>query len=201
MFVFLLGWQEISLSQDANVERIPLSNLDVTRLLAQRIGSAIAFKIPHVDSSSVLLSVFPRESAWLIDQALFSGFVQQGLHVVASGQTQFTADIGLTDTKIEYTNLRRDGWFGHKIMDRRVSLLLSTKVVSASSGSIITSSDVREQHCDTIAVSDLSNIENPTLPLTRGVLPSEGLFSNVVEPFVLLGAIAVAVFLLFNVRS
>jgi hypothetical protein len=37
--------------------------------------------------------------------------------------------------------------------------------------------------------------------VTQGTLPGEGFFSSLVEPLVMIGAIAVAVYLLFTVRS
>jgi len=44
-------------------------------------------------------------------------------------------------------------------------------------------------------------LETPGIPATRGALPSPGVFSSLVEPVVLVGSIAVAIVLLFSVRS
>jgi len=54
---------------------------------------------------------------------------------------------------------------------------------------------------DTVAVSDVGDIEQASIPVTRGVLPAEDFFSGIAEPLVVVGAIAVAIFLLFTVRS
>ena len=72
---------------------------------------------------------------------------------------------------------------------------------SARTGEILWSDDLLEQYSDTIEYAALSSIENPGVPMTKGKLPSEGFFSTEFEPLVVLGTIAVAVILLFSVRS
>jgi hypothetical protein len=50
-------------------------------------------------------------------------------------------------------------------------------------------------------MSDVESLENSGIPATHGVIPKEGLFSTFLEPLVAIGAMAVAVYLLFHVRS
>jgi hypothetical protein len=54
---------------------------------------------------------------------------------------------------------------------------------------------------DVVEVSLIESLENPSVPQTHGVFPPEGFFAGWAEPLVLLGAVAVAVYLLFTVRS
>jgi hypothetical protein len=56
-------------------------------------------------------------------------------------------------------------------------------------------------YADTILLSQVESIEQPAIPSTRGTVPPEDFFSGLVEPLVIVGAVAVAIFLLFTVRS
>ncbi len=68
-------------------------------------------------------------------------------------------------------------------------------------GSVGLAKDYTETITDTIAVSDLPSIEHPTLRAARGEPPAQGFFDSLLEPFVILGTLAIAVYLLFTVRS
>jgi hypothetical protein len=61
--------------------------------------------------------------------------------------------------------------------------------------------DYRESSTDTIGLSDIGQVENPAYPFTRASVPAEGFFDTLAEPLIVLGAIGVAVYLLFSVRS
>ena len=49
--------------------------------------------------------------------------------------------------------------------------------------------------------TEIRELENPNLPVTQGTLPTGGFFSSFAEPLIVLGAVAVAMLLLFSVRS
>jgi len=61
--------------------------------------------------------------------------------------------------------------------------------------------EFREAMRDTIQVSQVPLLEDPNVPVTQGTLPAEGFFSSLAEPLIMIGAVAVAVYLLFTVRS
>ncbi|MEK7250532.1 MAG: hypothetical protein AAB209_08930, partial [Bacteroidota bacterium] len=117
------------------------------------------------------------------------------------GTAPFLIEFGLSDARVQYSNIRKDGFFGAKLVDRKVNLRLTSKVVNRQTGILAFSSDLEESITDTIELSEVSKVENPAIAITKGTLPGEGFFSNLAEPLILIGSIAVAVILLFNVRS
>jgi hypothetical protein len=73
--------------------------------------------------------------------------------------------------------------------------------VDKTTGTILLNDNFARSAADIVDVSDIDKLENAGVPATHGVLPSEGFFSTILEPLVAMGAIAVAVYLLFHVRS
>ena len=112
-----------------------------------------------------------------------------------------SAELGIADVRVEYENIRRDGFLGPKLVDRKVSVTLSAKLFDNTKQRLILQADVKDSLKDVIELSQVHNLENPALPFTKGTLPAEGFFSTIAEPLILVGSIAVAVLLLFNVRS
>jgi hypothetical protein len=177
------------------------SNLELIRSLAARIGDAVGVTLGREDSSTMSLAVLPKDMAWYVESALLQGLSKHKFVLRASGTSDLTGEFGFGKARVEYVDIRRHGFFGSKIVDRKVAVLISAKVVDQQNGSILLGRDFEESYRDTIPLSDIQRVENAGLPLTRGTVPKEGFFSNLAEPLVMLGAIGVAVYLLFSVRS
>jgi hypothetical protein len=171
------------------------------RSLAATLGERAVAGLAGSDTGSVRVEVQPEDYRWFMEPNIGTSLRDAGWRPTLSAATAYLAEFGVDQILVEYYNIRKDGFFGSKIMDRQISMLVSARVVENRSGEILWSDDLLEQYKDTIEYSALSGVENPGVPLTKGELPSEGFFSSVFEPLVVLGTIAVAVILLFSVRS
>jgi hypothetical protein len=189
------------LAQEAVVATQVTSNLQLMQVLAERIGGRIAEELARHDSARILVQVFPKESAWYVESGIVRGLTAHGWQPVASGVAKYNAELGLSNLRVRYENVRRDWIFGTKTLDRNVTVAMNVKVADQHSGEILLSTTMEEETNDSIEMSAVPLVENPHLPVTVGSMPSEGFFSTVAEPLVALGAVAVAVFLLFHVRS
>lgn len=180
---------------------MPVANLDVMRMLAEKVGARVAQRAGSTNNERVIVQVLPKEISWLVEPNILRGVGSHGLQPVASGEATLEATLGLTTFQVQYSNIRRDGLFGSRMVDRRVTVGTSVKLVDKSSGAILFADQMEEYYTDSIAVSDLEAVEDESLPFTRGKIPEGGFFSSIIEPLVALGAVAVAVLLLFHVRS
>ncbi len=178
-----------------------MPNLDIMRMLSERISGRVAPTAGGQDSARILVQVLPREIAWYVEGGILRGMLAQGLKPIAAGNASFDVEFGLSNLSVEYSNIRRDSFFGPKMIDRRVTVSTNVKLVDRKTGFILLSNPMEEKYNDSVPLASVSAIENENLPLTRGRVPGEGFFSSVAEPFIALGAVAVAVLLLFHVRS
>lgn len=178
------------------------TNLDVIRSLAKQI-SVDAVRQTQMDTpgGNVDLSVVPKETAWYVESSVGEGLQSLGFVVRQDTAVPLAAEFGLSNARVEYSNVRKDGLFGSKVVDRKIEIQLTSKFTDRKTGSVLWASEKAQSVVDTIELSEINRVENPTIAITRGTLPRESFFSNFAEPLILLGAIAVAVFLLFNVRS
>ena len=177
----------------------PKTNLDIMRLLSERIAATV--ERSTTGSDSIQIMVLPRERAWYTEEAVTKGLRSRGFLPTASPSARYGAEFGQNTLRVSYDDVRRDGFLGPKIIRRTIQVVLSVKIVDRATGEVITLKDVPEEARDTIALSEVERVENPNIPVTHGVLPAEGFFTSIAEPLVVLGSIAVAVYLLFHVRS
>jgi hypothetical protein len=181
------------------------TNLEQIRTVAEQIALQAAVTDAGVqDSVHACVTVLPRETSWYIERALWEG-LKKGKIIPVAGDSgcalQFA--FGLSDVSVTYLNVHRESILGAKVVDRKVSLSLESKVIRQLAGrdTRVSSRLISDSISDVIDLSDVSRVENPALVVTKGRLPQEGFFANLAEPLVLIGTIAIAVFLLFNVRS
>jgi hypothetical protein len=162
----------------------------------------LATALAQTDTGSIRLRVFPEETAWALELDIAQALRRLTGRTVEEGTTPaLSVDAGIVRGFVEYSAVRRDGLFGSKVADRSVLLTLRLKAWKASTGALLFSGEVTKVAHDTVGVSQLERLETPGLEMTRGIPPPEGLFSSLLEPIILIGAIAVGVYLLFTVRS
>ena len=200
-FLFLLAVAASGFSQEPEEQKSPATNLEIMRSLAQRIVIRTLNDANIGEAAKIRVTVLPKESAWYIESGLAEGIKSANLSLSNDGTAPIALEFGLNAGRVAYSNLRRSGFLGRKLVDRKITLQLTSKVLHLQTGKINLTSEIEESSLDTIDLSDVSSVENPAIPMTKGRLPSEGFFSNFAEPLILIGSIGVAVVLLFNVRS
>lgn len=194
-------WVTIGLGNDAQ-EGSPLrTNLDLIRVLAGEIATRVVDESKIPGGERVQIVIQPRESSWFVDGAVVEAVQKAQLTVMDNASARFLIEFGFDKASVEYENIRRNGLFGGKYVDRLVRLRLTAKAVDRQTGLLLLSSDFEKTLVDTIELSAISQVENNEVSMTKGTLPREGFFSNFAEPLIIIGSIAVAVTLLFTVRS
>ena len=157
--------------------------------------------VPPSPGLTVQTMLLPPTTYWYLEQPTLDALRRRNLVPSQSPEADYVAEFGVTRSGVLYGNLRRTWFLGSQIVDRSVQLTVWTKLVERKTGTVIAAQESQRSFTDTVNVADVETLETPGIPATRGALPSPGLFSSIVEPVVLVGSIAVAIVLLFSVRS
>ena len=177
----------------------PSTNLELIQRLSGEVGDTLAMLVGEGDS--VRVRMYPAESSWYVEGSVLQAVSKRGRVPTASPFAPYDIELGLENVQVTYSDVRRTGFLGSKILDRTITVQFTVKVVDMRSGIIKLSKTILRRVDDVVEASEIENLENVGIPATRGALPKEGFFSSLLEPFVTMGAIAVAVYLLFHVRS
>ncbi len=183
----------------------PATNLQIFRDLAASVAAEVSAAMPSSgagsDSGSLALAVIPNESGWFLQDTVARVFAATRKVLDGAADAAYKARLGILDLRVAYADIRTDGFLGPRIVDRRLTLSLEANIVRQTTGAVVVSRRLDREYADTVPLSEVVRLESSTLPFTRGALPQEGWFSTFIEPVIVLGAIAVAVLLLFSVRS
>ncbi len=151
-------------------------------------------------NGAVVLSVTGPASLELLKPKVLAAFSNHG-YMIKNDNSANTAKVtySLNQSKVEYANAEKDGFFGDVVAERNVSL---SGIVSVSSpDGLVKSFEVNESAKDTIVVDEIKNIEDATAPFTQGKKPEVSFFSNLLEPVLVVGTLVTTIILLFTVRG
>ena len=179
----------------------PATNLRIYQLLATSLSDSLATGIPPGDSARVSVRISPADAAWYLQDAVERPFRQRKCVICAGDSGRYSAEFGAVSMSVRYTNVRKEGFFGSRVLDRSIVLAARMRIVDRMKGTVLTSGERQAEFADTVAVSGIEGLEQASIPATRGSVPPEDFLSGIAEPLVIVGAIAVAIFLLFTVRS
>lgn len=178
----------------------PASTVSVYQSLAADAIVRLCSQLQLRDSLRVLVAVEPSGTYWFIEQAVSRTLRDRSVIPVPAGG-DVRIECGVKDAHVQYTNVRRDGLLGARVVDRTTSLTLWLRVSEQQPARYLHDQDWQMQRTDTLSVDDVSRVEHPGVAATHAVLPSEGFFSSWLEPLIVVGAIGVAIFMLFTTRS
>ena len=178
-----------------------VTNLRAYQSLAGSLGDSLANLLPAADSPRVGVRISPPDFAWFLQDAVERPFRGRGCVISAIDSARYGVEFGAVEMNVHYSNLRREGIFGSRVLDRMIVLLARLRLVDRATGALLMAGEKEAVFSDTIGLSQVERMEHAALPVTRGTVPPEDFFSGIVEPLIIVAAVAVAIFLLFTVRS
>lgn len=178
-----------------------VTNLRAYQSLAASLGDSLANLLPATDSVRVTVRISPSDVAWFLQDAVERPFRGRNCVISANDSARYGVEFGVLEMHVHYSNLRREGIFGSRVLDRMIVLQARLRLVDRVAGTVGTSGERMAVFSDTIGLSQVERIEHAAIPVTRGTIPPEDFFSGIIEPLIMVGAVAVAIFLLFTVRS
>lgn len=179
----------------------PLPTITILEELAGEAGRELTPALPGDTTSTVVLAVEPAENTWFVEAGFMKGLAPRTVLREPGRQAATSVSVGIKSMGVAYENVRRDGLFGSRVVTRTAFLEADVVVSDRASGEIVHRAAVLRTRRDDVPVDDISRLEEPGLTWTTGTVPPEGFFSSILEPLITVGAIAVAVILLFTVRS
>jgi len=180
---------------------VPRPNLRILQDMMAEIADSV-FAIPGAQpASTVRYAIQPSAHAWYLEHTLRAPAQGHGLVPTEAADARYDVRFGVEEIGVTYANARRTWVFGEQVMDRTVLLGGTVKIVEQGSGAILLARSFATAVHDTVPVVGIESLESPGIPATHSAPPSAGLFSSLVEPIVLIGSVAVAVYLLFSVRN
>ncbi len=174
------------------------TNLDVMNGLVDSVAAGIAGHLSP-DEKGFYLQFDTGDDYIIFKNHLIAYFRRNGYKVYTSaeGDMNVTVSISLSDAKVSYGDMFREGFLGAFYLPRHIALSGNYGIYRESADA----SAFNYSYIDTVRVDSVKQLENNSHLFTKGNIPPEPFFADLLEPIVAIGTAAVAVILFFTVRS
>lgn len=168
---------------------------DLISLSTAKIDSALGGNL-----SAVYLDFVSPPQYQFLKNSLVDALTKRGVKLLAEpAQSSGKISYSLSNVQVIYGESFRTGFLGDAWMPREVSIkgsfyLTDVKGVNSPVG-------FNPVNRDSVLYDAVKEIENDAVPFSKGNVPSEPFPSSLLEPVIAVGALIVAVVLLFTVRS
>jgi hypothetical protein len=152
-------------------QALPLSNLEVMREIAGEIGARAGQVMPGAQGDTVAVLVRPAETAWYVESSLLQGIRESGYLVVSGEGGRISANFGIAELAVRYSDPRSHGILGETVVDRDVNVTVFATILNNSSNEVVYSEDMTGTRRDTVALSAIRSLENPLIAVTQGEIP------------------------------
>ena len=180
------------------------TNLELYGQNVDAIGDSLISTMPRNGDRTIVVKVRGGGDSWIVENGLMGSLRRRGFTVRASSDEAVNSillDLNVVEQKVTYRELEDDASDGKQNIERSVSTILAAKMFQRSTGEVYFGGTIGKSSKDRVARDDIPGAENDQIKATQGTLPSDGFMKKILEPAVIISATAIAIYLLFSVRS
>ena len=201
----LSALQHAWVQENHEERRIPKPNISVMHDRIQFITGIIIDSVHLGSGDSIAVQVQRHAASQIADQAITAALINRKLTVFSAGDSavprKYLLHVPSAQLQVQYANMFKDGIFGTKLAERTITVQLSSQLKNQITNEILYSGTLSQNSTDTVSVDDIESLEDETIKVSQGEMPSETFLDRFIEPFVIVGATGVAIYLLFHIRS
>jgi len=181
------------------------TNLECLQYLYGKITAEFIERSKIGSSDSIDLICAQGEDSWIARDAVESALKARGCTVFSRkdtlGSAKMLMDAAGFEMKIRYEDPFREGIIGANKSRRVATASVALRLTMRNTQELLFTQSMKEEFADTVRVDDIPGLELPSARSTHGELPSGSFIDRVIEPFVIIGATGVVVYLFFHVRT
>lgn len=177
------------------------SNANVVKQLCDSLceHAAVNASLPH--SASVSITILTDKYYSLIKQSVTETFQQHFSSVFFSENAEILSEIHFSPVSIRYSESFSAGIFSSSKTQREIIVEASFSFVEKNTQRNIWAGTMQRTYSDTIPTSVIKDVERNGIVVMEGKQASQTIVGGILEPFVIIFATGIAVYLFFTVRS
>ncbi|MDI6766548.1 MAG: hypothetical protein QME52_06970 [Bacteroidota bacterium] len=184
-------------------QRNTKTNVEVMQSLIARISDKVLTNSNISAQESIYIRYPATEDAWIAKTIITSRLISAGYKVFDydSINSKFLYDIGSLSLRVQYFDMFRDGFFGEKRLTRSIGVSLAVELKNSLTNEILFNGLLNEEMSDTVSVDEIESLELAGVKRSRADIPNNDIIDQIVEPFVIIGAVGISVYLFYYIRT
>ena len=178
------------------------SNESVLVQLCRDIVAQFNDELRLPDTTAIVVEVGSKEADLFFTPALLEVFRSRFSTVYLRGEAPgVTVNAAVQEFHIAYGKTFSDGMFSAERTERTISETWRFTAVRKSDSRVLWAGTKDATSRDTVDVAEISQLEQSSARLTVGIGPQHSAYEKLFEPFIIVAAAGVAVYLFFTIRS
>ncbi len=173
------------------------TNLDVVNELIEK--SVLNIDNSVINKNLAFSFIYRSSGSYsFLKSKVVDSYIKNSISISENESLENKIEHSINNITVEYSNPHKDGFFGNLLIERKINVD-ATVILSGRTG--INTVDLSNSYKDTVEVENISRLENPAIPFTQSTMPELPLFSNLLEPIIVVGTLIVTIILFFTIRS
>jgi len=180
------------------------TNLEVFQTELSLLAAEVVQRSGDGLGESLFVTVRSSDTSWVARNTIVEALKKLNYSVFllsSAGEARGAAiDLGIVEMRVRYGDAFRESFLGTRKTERTISTTISANVRNAQN-EVLFAGAISKAYKDTVNVSQVPELESPSIFFTHGELRGTEFLEEVLEPIIIVGASAVVVYLFFTVRS
>jgi hypothetical protein len=181
------------------------SNLDLMSGILHQLGDELRAVTAADSLVPIVVTIDAETDQWFIANAVTDALQHGPRKIYARADSVhepfFDITLHVLTLGVGYSDEHRNKSTGGNDLERTVQADIRYLVVKNPSKIILADQTFSRRHRDLIDESALASLENPRIKCTQSAYRRDSVLDKMLEPFFIIGATGLAVYLLFHVRS
>ncbi|MFA5832997.1 MAG: hypothetical protein WDA22_05925 [Bacteroidota bacterium] len=148
-----------------------------------------------------LLSTNDQNTTYFQTQFI-QGLVSRNIPLfVEKDSSETTLELTVRESSVLYSELFTDSFLGSRKTERTVAFSIVASLISHMNGKVLWSKAFSSSFVDTVLYSEIEQLHDGSIPLTKNRVPTLSFFDSILEPAIVTIASGVAIYLFFTIRS
>ena len=154
------------------------------------------------DSTAMVVQAGSGEANLFFSPTLLEAFRSRFSAVFTRGEMAgVTVSAALQEFRVSYGETFSDGIFSTQRTERVITETWQFSAVRNNDGKVLWAGAKGGMSRDTIDVAEIPRLEHSSAHLVAGIGPQRSVYEKLIEPFIIVAAAGVAVYLFFTIRS
>ena len=183
-------------------EKHPKSNEGILFQVCDKAVQDFFTETRITDTTQIVLKIGGGEINGFFAQTLIESFRRQfsSLYVQQSVPgVEISASI--REVSVAYGEPFSESFLSARKCERQIEVDVRLTAVRLGDGKILWAGSKSASYADTVFVSEIQNIQQSSEHIARGVMPVRSAMERFIEPFIIVSAAGVAIYLFFTIRS
>ena len=178
------------------------SNADILYQVCQVAVASMISETQIPDTSTIVLKIEDGDINRFFAQPLTESFRQRFPSLFTRGTASgIEISVSVGGVSVVYGQSFSDGFLSARRSERRIDVGLRMTALRFEDGKILWAKSKGASFVDTVYVDDIPDLQLSSERIVKGVMPQRSAMEKFIEPFIIVGAAGVAVYLFFTIRS